>query len=42
MPDLGLVQVYFEYNDDLYKATYNNKEDLIFVIKNLKESKNEN
>jgi hypothetical protein len=39
MPDLGLVQVYFEYNDDLYKATYNNKEDLIFVIKNLKESK---
>ena len=42
MPDLGLVQVYFEYNDDLYKATYNNKEDLIFVIKNLKESKNGN
>ena len=42
MPDLDLVQIYFEYNGDLYKATYNNKEDLMFVIKNLKESKNEN
>ena len=41
MPDLSLFQIYFEYDDDLYKATYNNKEDLIFVIKNLKESKNE-
>ena len=39
MPDLGIVQIYFEYDGDLYKATYNNKEDLIFVIKNLKESK---
>jgi len=39
MPDLGIIQIYFEYDGDLYKATYNNKEDLIFVIKNLKESK---
>ena len=39
MPDLGIVQIYFEYDGDLYKATYNYKEDLIFVIKNLKESK---
>ena len=42
MPDLDIIQIYFEYDGDLYKATYNNKEDLIFVIKNLKESKNEN
>ena len=42
MSDLSLFQIYFEYDDNLYKATYNNKEDLIFVIKNLKESKNEN
>ncbi len=39
MPDLDIIQIYFEYDGDLYKATYNNKEDLIFVIKNLKESK---
>ena len=42
MPDLDIIQIYFEYDGDLYKATYNNKEDLMYVIKNLKESKNEN
>lgn len=39
MQDLGIVQIYFKYNDDLYKLTYNNKQDLIKVIENLKELK---
>lgn len=37
--DVDVVQVYFEYNGDLYKTTYNNKQDLIEVIENLKELK---
>jgi len=38
MPDIGQVQIYFEYNNDLYKLTYNNKQGLIEVIENLKET----
>ena len=37
--DVGVVQVYFEYNGDLYRTTYNNKQDLIEVIENMKELK---
>ena len=37
MQDLGQVQVYFVQNNNLYKLTYNNKQDLIEVIENLKE-----
>ena len=35
--DLNIVQVCFAYNDNLYKLVYNNKQDLIYVIENLKE-----
>ena len=37
--DVGIVQIYFEYNNNLYKLTYNNKQGLIEVIENLKELK---
>ena len=37
MPDLGLVQVYFTYNNNLYTLSYNNKQELIETIENLKE-----
>ena len=37
MPDLGLVQVYFTYNNNLYTLSYNNKQELIETIGNLKE-----
>ncbi len=36
--DVNIVQIYFEYNNDLYLLNYNNKQDLIEVIENLKES----
>ena len=36
MPDLAQTQVYFTYNNDLYLLNYNNKQDLIKVIENLK------
>ena len=39
MADINTVQIHFEYNGNLYKLTYNNKQDLINVIKNLKELK---
>ncbi len=35
--DLGVTQVYFEYNDALYLLRYNDKQGLIEVIENLKE-----
>ena len=35
--DVNIVQIYFEYNNALYKLTYNDKQDLIEVIENLKE-----
>ena len=37
--DVGIIQIYFEYNDNLYKTTYMNKQGLIEVIENLKELK---
>ena len=37
--DMNMVQFYFAYNGALYKTTYNNKQDLIEVIDNLKELK---
>ena len=36
--EVNIVQIYFEYNNDLYLLNYNNKQGLIEVIKNLKES----
>ena len=38
MQDIGVVQIYFEYNNNLYKLNYNNKQALIEIIENLKES----
>jgi hypothetical protein len=37
MADIGVVQVYFEFDDDLYFLSYKNKQDLIDIIENLKE-----
>lgn len=37
MSDVGVVQIYFEYNGDLYFFSFNNKQELIEVIENLKE-----
>ena len=37
IPDLHQVQIYFAYNNNLYKLTYNNKQGLIETIENLKE-----
>lgn len=37
MMDIGITQIYFEYNNALYCLSYNNKQDLIKVIENLKE-----
>lgn len=39
MIDVGEIQVYFEYDKNLYYIKYNNKQDLIEVIENLKELK---
>ncbi|MBR2876514.1 MAG: hypothetical protein IKC01_05190 [Clostridia bacterium] len=41
MSDIGVVQIHFEYNKSLYEISYNNKQDLIDVIENLR-SYNEN
>ena len=37
MLDINLIQVYFEYNGNLYQITYDNKQGLVEVIENLKE-----
>ncbi len=37
MLDINTTQVYFEHNGDFYCLGYNNKQDLIEVIENLKE-----
>ncbi len=37
MNDIDVVQMHFEYNNALYLLSYNNKQDLINVIENLKE-----
>ncbi len=37
--ELDVVQICFMFNDDLYKLVYNDKQDLIEVIENLKELK---
>lgn len=39
MTDINWVQIHFEYNGNLYVLSYDNKQDLIEVIKNLKELK---
>ena len=38
MPDLGQVQIHFTHNNNLYSLSYNNKQELIEIIENLKES----
>ena len=35
--DINLTQIYFEFNEDLYLISYNNKQELIEIIDNLKE-----
>ena len=40
--DVNIVQIYFEYEGDLYTLINSNKQDLIYIIENLKEFKNEN
>ena len=37
MPDVETLQVYFEYKNNLYYISFNNKQDLIEIIENLKE-----
>ena len=37
MPDLGQVQIHFTHNNNLYSLSYNNKQELIEIIENLKE-----
>ena len=37
--DVGITQIYFEYKENLYMISYNNKQDLIEIVENLKESK---
>ena len=37
LPDINSIQVYFEYKDDLYYLSYNNKQGLIYIIENLEE-----
>ncbi len=38
MNDIGVVQIYFEYNEDFYELSYTDKQELIEIINNLKES----
>ena len=35
--DMNIIQIYFEYNNSVYLLNYNDKQDLIEVIENLKE-----
>jgi len=37
MNDIGISQIHFDYNGNMYKLSYTNKQDLIEVIENLKE-----
>ena len=37
MKDVDKIQIHFEYNGNLYEISFNNKQDLIEVIENLKE-----
>ena len=37
-PDIGITQIHFEYNGNAYKLIYNDKQELIEIIYNLKES----
>lgn len=37
-PDIGITQIHFEYNGNAYKLIYNDKQELIEIIDNLKES----
>ena len=38
MSDLGVVQIYFKYSNNLYMLSYTDKQELIEIINNLKES----
>ena len=38
MNDVGVSQIYFEYNGNVYEIIYNNKQDLVEVVENLKET----
>lgn len=37
MKDINITQIYFEYKGNLYYLSYNDKQDLINIIENLKE-----
>ena len=39
LTDIGITQIHFECNNNLYYFSYNNKQDLIGIIENLKELK---
>ena len=39
MNDICVIQIQFEFNGNLYMMSYNNKQDLVEVIENLKELK---
>ena len=38
MPDIKTTQIYFEYNGNVYETSYTDKQELIEIIHNLKES----
>lgn len=38
MDDLGMIQINFDYKGNSYSISYNNKQDLINIVENLKES----
>lgn len=38
MPDINSIQIHFEYNKGVYKIIYTDKQELIEIINNLKES----
>lgn len=37
MPDIKSIQIHFEYKDNVYETRYTNRQELIEIIKNLKE-----
>lgn len=37
-PDIGITQIHFEYNGNVYETSYTDRQELIEIIKNLKES----
>jgi len=38
MPDINSTQIYFEYKGNTYESRYTNRQELIEILENLKES----